>query len=90
MVAGYSSGSGHLISAGRERFVFSVWKARVRMSDLYISFPLSGDNRVEIRLGKRISNSEFVLIKRLLDLSEDSLIEPATERHVELSEGDDE
>ncbi len=35
MVAGYSSGSGHLISAGRERFVFSVWKARVRMSECY-------------------------------------------------------
>ena len=40
-----------------------------------ISFPLTGDNRVEIRLEKRISAKDFARLKQLLELSEESLVD---------------
>jgi hypothetical protein len=41
-----------------------------------IVFPLSGGNAVEIRLKRRVSRKDFDRLKQLLELSEDSLVEP--------------
>lgn len=39
-----------------------------------ISFPLPNENTIEIRLAKPVSKKDFEKIKKLLDLSEDSLV----------------
>lgn len=44
-----------------------------------ISFPLSGDNTFELRLQHRISRKDFDRLKKLIDLSEDSLVEEGDE-----------
>lgn len=41
----------------------------------YISFPLPRGNAVEIRLKAKLSPSEFATLKKLLELSEDSLVD---------------
>lgn len=41
----------------------------------FISFPLTADNVVELRLTSRVSKKDFERLKRLIDLSEDSLVE---------------
>jgi len=40
-----------------------------------ITFPLSGGNVVELRLASRVSRKDFERLKKLIDLSEDSLVE---------------
>lgn len=40
----------------------------------YISFPLSDDNVVELTLTSRVSRKDFERLKKLIDLSEDSLV----------------
>jgi len=40
----------------------------------FISFPLAGGNKLELRLMRRVSPKEFDRIKQLVDLSEDSLV----------------
>jgi hypothetical protein len=42
----------------------------------YISFPLSDDNSIEIRLRRKVSPEDFERIKTLVDLSKSSLVEP--------------
>lgn len=42
--------------------------------EVYIRFPLSGGNAVEIRLERRVSRSDFETIKSLVELSKKSLI----------------
>jgi hypothetical protein len=39
-----------------------------------IEFPLPGGNSIEIRLKKPVSKKDFERIKRLVELSEDSLV----------------
>lgn len=41
----------------------------------FISFPLTNDNNVELRLTSRVSKKDFERLKKLIDLSEDSLVE---------------
>lgn len=41
----------------------------------YISFPLPGGNLIEVRLRSKISSKEFETVKRLIELSEASLVE---------------
>lgn len=41
----------------------------------FISFPLSGSNVFELRLGSRVTRHDFERLKKLIDLSEDSLVE---------------
>jgi len=42
----------------------------------FISFPLPGGNVLEVRLRSKLSSKEFATVKKLLDLSEDSLVDP--------------
>lgn len=42
----------------------------------FISFPLTADNVVELRLSSRISKKDFDRFKKLIDLFEESLVEP--------------
>lgn len=41
----------------------------------FISFPLGADNVMELRLTKPVSKKDFERLKKLIDLSEDSLVE---------------
>ncbi|MFL5243032.1 MAG: hypothetical protein ACJ8FY_13070 [Gemmataceae bacterium] len=41
-----------------------------------ITFPLSGGNVIEIRLRSKLSMKDFVTVKKLIELSEDSLVDP--------------
>lgn len=41
----------------------------------FISFPLSDDNSIEIRLKRRVSRKDFDRLKKLIELSEDSLVQ---------------
>ena len=41
-----------------------------------ITFPLPNNNSIEIRLSKPVSKKDFERIKKLVDLSEDSLVMP--------------
>lgn len=43
-----------------------------------ISFPLPAGNLIEVRLRSKISSKEFETVKRLIELSEASLVEEST------------
>jgi hypothetical protein len=45
----------------------------------FISFPLTADNVVELRLSSRVSKKDFDRLKKLIDLSEDSLVQQPDE-----------
>jgi hypothetical protein len=62
------------VAAGRSKNPFTAQDSGVGPS---ITFPLPNDNRIEIRLAKRVSKKDFERIKKLVDLSEDSLVEPS-------------
>ena len=41
----------------------------------YISFPLPGGNVIEIRLRSKVSPKDFATVKKLIELSESSLVD---------------
>ena len=45
----------------------------------FISFPLPGGNVLEVRLRSKLSSKEFDTVKKMLDLMEDSLVDPDKE-----------
>lgn len=50
-----------------------------RQDGPFISFPLSNDNLMELRLAARVSKKDFERLKKLIELSEDSLVEEDAE-----------
>lgn len=65
----------YLKSDEMKNIVKEFQEGKNERSDLMISFPLSGGNRVEIRLLTRASKKDFDTILELLKLAEASIVE---------------
>lgn len=78
--------AGAIPDAGGPKRLAARDKPRPTAESPYIRFPLSGGNTIEIRLKSRVSEEDFEVVKRLIELSAAALVEDPASTNAESAE----